>query len=188
MSNQLNSSQVIHTPEDIEIQDNANSLEIRYTRLHVLWALFATLYALPAAGSIGRRLASNDSLIAPGLIVYLSFLLVAYVFYALSINRTVVSVDDKALQVRYWPLPWFGGCTLETSELRHLYVKETENLLPTWHIDKPVFTVMAVLEDLREVRIVTTADPNSALYIKYRLETAVGLETRRSVTRLAGAQ
>jgi hypothetical protein len=173
-------------PNELSIDDRGTQVRLSYARLHLPFALFATLWALPAAGSIGRRLAT-ETLISPGLIVNVSFLIVAYVFYAFSINRAIVTVDEHSVRSSYAPLPWFGGVSLPISEIRRIVVAEAVNPLPAWRTHQPVYNVLAVMEDLREVRIVTTADNNSAEYIRQTLGQFVIPPLSRSHAKLVKA-
>lgn len=85
------------------------------------------------------------------------------------VNTTTLTVRDRALSIRHFPLPWRGSRTLASSEIRQLYsgrkVRESRNDLAT------SFFLGAVLADGSKVPLVSDlANEEQALFLEQRLE------------------
>jgi len=50
-----------------------------------------------------------------------------YYTVALFINKTTIKVNQDAIEIKHAPLPWFGAKTIETKNIKQLYVKEKAN-------------------------------------------------------------
>jgi len=116
-----------------------------------------------------------------GVLVSLAFvgigLFFNYFALALSINRTVIELDEHQLRVHHGPLPWPGKVSLRPADIEQLYCKASS--VRTEHGSHPVFHLHAGTVDGKHRKLLPRlANADQAVFVEQQLEKAMGIADR----------
>ena len=137
-----------------------------YLRLSTQACLFHPLYLLSGL------LAGHSCPFLPILFLPLLALPILGIYTAIAgfINKTIIKVDSKILQVTTAPLPWFGGNVFSSTDLKQLYIVEKGDINDLT-LSNSTYKIMAKTRKGESVTILSRLrNVDTALYLEQQIE------------------
>ena len=143
----------------------------------IMAAVFGGFTLLVYVAAVFDAISNNDWGAFLPTFIYLPITLLAcfFVYYLLVhlFNKTQVVLDHANLQVKYGPIPVFGGCTLDRHDIVQFFVK-TVRFKKTRHYD--LYVMLADGTQRRILSEKTTINSEIVLFVAQELEAAMGIE------------
>lgn len=101
----------------------------------------------------------------------------AYFIFAFLLNKTIITVDQKSIEVRHRPVPWPGNTKIARSEVVGLVIKQKHYLGSSKENTKLSHQILALTRKAEPIKVLTGLKyGRQALHIKQKLEDHLGFE------------
>lgn len=112
-----------------------------------------------------------------------------YYTLCLFLNKTTITIDSNTIKTEVSPLPWWKGSkTLETSEVKQLYVKETVNRNSKGSTNY-TYALRVLLNDETDIEVVsgsTIHNAEDARFLEKKIEAYLDIEDYQVVGEYGG--
>ena len=158
-------------PKNVRLEKGAHGLRISYKRFR--WQALLGLPILAVLAWFLLWAYQAGDLLLTALYSTLS-LYVVYTLLVAMVARVTIQVTQGELCIRRRPLPWPGRRRLECGEIKRLYTHRA--VIPGRRGDTTVYMLRAVLQDGREVRLVSELPYEATRYMQTQIEAWLGLK------------
>lgn len=178
-----NEEKMIPLPENIQVEESRNSLDITYKwskmQGYVLLGFSAFWNGFLYFGFISTMLAED----APSfmLIFMIPFIgagiFISYFGLANILNSTTISVGYDNVSVRHTPVPWLGNKDVFKHDIKQLYVKE--HIHRGKNSSSTSYSVNIVDKDNKDVKLLDALpNPELGKFIEHKIENFLKIQTK----------
>ena len=101
-----------------------------------------------------------------------------YFCMAIYLNNTDIVVGATSIEVKTYPLYWFGDCRIEISDIKQLYT--TEKVVSAKHGTKITYDVNVITQNNKQKKLVSNLETkDQGLFIESKIETTLGIKDEK---------